>query len=168
MEHQVRFSRLHDKRASVIADLYGHLIEALWEAENLLHPIQAPKEGGKKEKYDQAMNKFVELYRYFDKHRIYLPEEVCASLQDLIQNVRTQVIAVGVRARVENYQTSREMMEAEDSAWEAFTNEAPVARRNLENEFRSLLGATTKALQRTPEDSRPERYHSPIDKRAGQ
>ena len=53
IEHQVRFSRLHDKRASVIAELYGYLVKALLEAEDFLHPIQDPAEGGKKE--SQAM-----------------------------------------------------------------------------------------------------------------
>ena len=155
IEHQVRFSRLHEKRASVIAELYGYLVEALLEAENFLHPIQDPVEG-KKERYDQAMNKLVELYRYFEKHRIYLPEEICTSLQDLIQKVRFQMIKSGVWARywdhLHSEDSRKQMMEAEDSAREAFTNEAPVARRSLENEFRSLLGATTKALQRSPED----------------
>ena len=79
IEHQVRFSRLHEKRASVIAELYGHLVEALWEAESFLSPMQWAGDPKMKEKYELAMNKFVELYRYFDKHRIYLPEEVCTS-----------------------------------------------------------------------------------------
>jgi hypothetical protein len=158
IEHQVRFSRLHDKRASVIAELYGYLVEALWEAESFLSPMQWAGGPGKKEKYDQAMNKFVELYRYFEKHRIYLPEEICTSLQDLIQQVRGQMVKSGIWVRYGDHlhsdDTRKQMMEAEDSAWEAFTNQAPVARRSLENEFRLLLGATAKALQRTLEDSR--------------
>ena len=42
------------------------------------------------------MNKLVELYRYFDKHRIYLPPDVCASLEKLVREVRSQVINFGV------------------------------------------------------------------------
>lgn len=38
IEHQVAFSGLHQKRASVIADLNGLLAETLWEAENVLSP----------------------------------------------------------------------------------------------------------------------------------
>lgn len=36
IEHQVRFSRLHEKQATVIAELNAHLVEALWEAESFL------------------------------------------------------------------------------------------------------------------------------------
>jgi len=156
IEHQVRFSRLHEKRASVIAELYGYLVEALWEAESFLSPMQWAGEPDKKKKYDQAQDKFIELYRYFEKHRIYLPEEICISLQDLIRTVRSQIHGFGVWARYGDHLHSddsrKQMMEDWDSNWKAFTNEAPVARRSLENEFRLLLGATPKALQRTPED----------------
>ena len=49
IEHQVRFSRLHEKRAAVIAELYGHLVEALWEAESFLSPMEWAGEPSKKE-----------------------------------------------------------------------------------------------------------------------
>jgi hypothetical protein len=154
IEHQVRFSRLHEKRASVIAELYGYLVEALWEAESFLSPMRSPGDPNMKEMYDQTMDKFVELYRYFDKHRIYLPEEICTSLQNLIQKVRFQVIEVGVRAKSATLPLTSEMMDAWDLAFEAFKKEVPAARSSLENEFRSLLGDPAKALQRALEDSR--------------
>jgi hypothetical protein len=40
VEHQVRFSRLHEKRGTVIAELYGLLVEMLWEAESFLSLIE--------------------------------------------------------------------------------------------------------------------------------
>lgn len=145
IEHQVRFSRLHEKRASVIAELYGHLVEALWEAESFLSPMEWAGEPNKKEKHQQAMNKLVELYRYFDKHRIYLPHEVCASLEALIQNVKSQVIKFGVWVRYENYELTNDSHakknDAWDSGWDAIKNEVPIARKSLEDEFRALLGA---------------------------
>ncbi len=76
IEHQVRFSKLHERRATVIAELNGHLVEALWEAESFLSPMEWAGEPDKKEKHITAMNKLAELYRYFDKHRIYLPVEL--------------------------------------------------------------------------------------------
>jgi hypothetical protein len=145
IEHQVRFSRLHEKRASVIAELYGHLVDALWEAESFLSPMEWAGEPNKKEKHQQAMNKLVELYRYFDKHRIYLPPEVCASLEALVQNVRSQVIKFGVWVRYEDYELTGDSHakknDAWDSGWGAIKNEVPIARKSLEDEFRALLGA---------------------------
>lgn len=145
IEHQVRFSRLHEKRAAVIAELYGHLVEALWEAESFLSPMELSGEPDKREKLQKALNKLVELYRYFDKHRIYLPIDVCSALEELIKNVRSQVTKFGVWIRYEDHELSGDShskkFDAWTSGWDAITQQVPLARASLENEFRSLLGA---------------------------
>ena len=104
IEHQVRFSKLHEKRAEVITELYGYLVEALWEAESFLSLIEWNGEPTKKEKHSEANKKLVELYRYFDKNRIYIPKEICSSLDSLVKNVRSQVIKFGVWVGYENNQ----------------------------------------------------------------
>jgi hypothetical protein len=145
IEHQVRFSRLHEKRADVIAELYGSFVEALWEAESFLSPIEWHGEPNKKEKHLAAMNKLTDLYRYFDKHRIYLPTELCSSLDQLVMEVRTLVINFGVYVEFHednlNNSTQQEKREAWSAGWKAIKNQVPLARQSLENEFRSLLGA---------------------------
>lgn len=152
IEHQVRFSRLHEKRADVIAELYGHLVESLWEAESFLSPIEWVGEPSKREKHQKSMNKLVELYRYFDKHKIYLPPEVCASLEDLVQHIRSQVIKFGIWVRLEDHELSDESHtlknDAWDSGWDAIKNQVPLARESLENEFRSLLGVAAHPVER--------------------
>ena len=145
IEHQVRFSRLHEKRASVIADLYGHLVEALWEAESFLSPMEWTGEPGKQEKHNIAMDKLVELYRFFDKHRIYLPSELCDSLEALFMEVRQHVINFGVYVRFHeqsiNDHTREQKEKVWNEGWDAIMNKVPLARQNLEQEFRVLLGA---------------------------
>ena len=145
IEHQVRFSRLHEKRAAVIAELYGHLVEALWEAESFLSPMEWAGEPNKKEKHITARNRLVDLYRYFDKHRIYLPSELCTALEGLVTDVRSHVIDFGVYVGFDektlNDQTYKEKQKAWNSGWDAIKNQIPLARQSLEDEFRSLLGA---------------------------
>lgn len=145
IEHQVRFSRLHDKRADVIAELYGFFVEALWDAEGFLSKFEWSGEPNKKEKYVTAMNKLTDLYRYFDKNRIYLPSELCGSLEELIMEVRSLVINFGVYFEFPsdslNNSIQQEKREAWNAGWKAIKNQVPLARQSLENEFRSLLGA---------------------------
>lgn len=146
VEHQVRFSRLHEKRATVIAELYGYLVETLWEAESFLSPMEFVGEPNKQEKHRIAMNKLVDFFRYFDKHRIYLPEEICASLEALALKVRSHVIAFGVYVgyhdqSLDNY-TREQKEKALLEGWDAIKNQVPQARKLLEEEFRTLLGAT--------------------------
>jgi len=154
IEHQVRFSRLHEKRASVIAELNGHLAEVLWEAECFLSPMQWAGDPPQEEKHRNAMNKLVEFFRFFDKHRIYLPTELCESLQELVMQVRRHVINFGVYVKFDdatlNDHTRAQKEKAWNEGWDALKNQAPQARTALENEFRVLLGeAANSSLQRT-------------------
>ena len=144
IEHQVRFSRLHEKRAAVIADVYAHLVETLWEAESFLSPMEWVGEPSKVEKHRVAMNKLVDFFRFFDKHRIYLPEPLCESLQAIAMRVRSHVIEFGVYTRLNdqslNEHTREQKEKAWNTGWEAIKNDIPRARKELEDEFRKLLG----------------------------
>lgn len=146
IEHQVRFSRLHEKRATAIAELYSLLIEALWEAESFLSPVEFVGEPSKHEKNATARNKLVDLYRHFDKHRIYLPVEQCNALQELISTVRTHVISYGNWLPYDGESlpdhARKEQHETWQRGWDAIRNQIPKARESLEAEFRALLGAS--------------------------
>lgn len=103
-------------------------------------------EPNKVEKHRTAMNKLVDLYRYFDKHRIYLPPELCTSLESLVREVRSHVVQFGAYVRLQdeilNESTRKEKEKAWNEGWDAIKNQVPQARQRLEEEFRSLLGAT--------------------------
>ena len=144
IEHQVRFSRLDEKRASVIAELNGLISELLWEAESFLSPMQWVGEPPHEEKHRNAMNKLAEFFRFFDKHRIYLQPELCKTLQDLAMQVRSHVIRLGVYGNIDDVSLN-DNMRAEKSkvlseGWNVIKNQVPQARTALENEFRALLG----------------------------
>ena len=145
IEHQVRFSRLHEKRAEVIAELYGLLVRSLWEAESFVSPMQWTGEPDQKQKHATAMSSLVDLYRYFDQHRIYLPESLCESLEQLIMDVRSNVIQFGVWVKYEDSRlpdhAANQKQEAWDKSWEGIKSKIPPARTRLENEFRILLGS---------------------------
>lgn len=144
IEHQVRFSRLHEKQATVIADVYAHLVETLWEAESFLSPVEWNGEPSKKEKYATSINKIIELFRYFDKHRIYLPEHLCDILDQLITEIRGHVTKYGVYLTWDDSSlqehTRKEKYDAWIGGWEAIRTQIPEVRKKLEDEFRTLLG----------------------------
>ena len=39
IEHQIRFSKLHEKRATVLAELYKLLVEAVWRVSEFTSPV---------------------------------------------------------------------------------------------------------------------------------
>jgi hypothetical protein len=137
IEHQVRFSNLHEKRAAVIADLYKRLVEAFWDGQQFV--LQT---GQSREEYLVAHKKILDFYVFVETHRIYLPEHICASLANFVDALRKPVISVYVYGSIDypNPQTLKERNEAFMAVYEAFKNDIPAARKALEDEFRKILG----------------------------
>ena len=144
IEHQVAFSGLHQKRASVIAELNGLLAETLWEAESVLSPIRWAGSPSERELHRAAEVKLVEFFRYFDKHRIYLPAELCKVVEGLVLEVRHHVIGFGVYLTWDDValqdHTRKEKSDALLAGYKLLKEKVPELREKLENEFRSLLG----------------------------
>ena len=147
LEHQVRFSKLHERRAEVVAELYGLLVEAQWASQSFISIAEWSGEPSKQEKYVTAMNKAADFYRYFDKNRIYLPESICTQLEQLIRNMRSKVIEFGVYVNNDNGAVPAHIVQQKLDVWlkasEYFDKEVPLARAALEKELRSILGPST-------------------------
>lgn len=146
LEHQVRFSNMHEKRAQVIAELYGLLVQAHWDTSGFVSPMEWAGEPDKKQKYVTAMNATADFFRYFEKHRIYLPEALCKQLEDFVKSMRSKAIGFGVYIRYDDANLPAHTLEQKHKAWadgwEFFEKQVPPARAALENELRNILGVT--------------------------
>lgn len=147
-EHQVVVSKLHEKRAQVVAEAYGLLVEVQWSAQDFVSPMELEGEPSKKEKYVAAMNKSAEFYRFFDKNRIYLPATLCQRIDEFLRAMRSKVIGFGVYARREDADLPEQSLNKKYDAWfdasEYFNSEVPRAREALEQELRTIIGAEAK------------------------
>lgn len=147
IEHQVRFSKLHEKRAEVIAELYGLLVQAYWDISSFASPMEWAGEPDKKEKYVTAMNASADFYRFFEKHKIYLPEVLCLQIDEFAQEMRKKAIGFGVYVKYDDDKIPEHTYEQKHhkwaEAWEYFDKHAPEARSALENELRNILGGNS-------------------------
>ena len=143
VERQVRFSKLHEKRAEVLAELYKLLVAATWQTTNFASPMEWVGEPDKKTLYVTAINAIAEYFRFFDQHRIWLPADLCAPLEDFAKRLRTPTMGFGVYLKFEhpNESTEKEKFDAWNKAWDAVQTDIPKLRSAIEAQFRSLLGA---------------------------
>jgi hypothetical protein len=81
-QHQVRFSRLRETRARVIATLYRLLLEAADAA--MIFTMNPSERAFAKDAVDQQLK----LYRFFHINKIHLPSTMCELLE-----VRKQIEA---------------------------------------------------------------------------
>lgn len=150
LEHQVRFSKLHERRAEVITSIYGLLVEAQWAGQGLVAIAEFSGEPSKQEKYITAMNKFSEFFREFDKNRIFLPDAVCQQIEVFLSGMRTRVIGFGVYSQTDDYAQDY-VIKDKINNWvksaEYFDTEVPIARRALEKELRIMLAGVSQDVK---------------------
>jgi hypothetical protein len=142
-EHEVRFSRLHDKRAEILAELYSLLVAAVSENKSYASQSDSGSLAKKREKYGRAADATDEFFKYYDRRRIYLPEPICEMLDSFDLQLRRPTSKFWAFGRIEDPspETFQKMNEAWDRAWESVTNDIPKLRAAIEIEFRRLLGA---------------------------
>jgi hypothetical protein len=137
-EHQIRFAKLHEKRALVIAELYSRLVEAPAHAgQFIFQDVRDPEVAAK------ANAKMLELYRFINLNRIYLPEAVCALLDNFESTLRKSVLFVDIWWTRIDHPTPQTVVEQNKIMLEAcnvLESKAPALLRELEREFRVLLG----------------------------
>ena len=147
VEHQIRFSKLHEKRAEVIAELYGLLVKLHRATSSFVHPIEFKGEPTKREKYEIAWKTMGEFNQFLDEHRIYLPESICKQLEKFEMDVRSQAIGFGVYIGGREIEADlqpdvfSQKLKAWTTANEYMQTQVPIARAALEQELRNILEA---------------------------
>lgn len=163
LEHQVRFVKLHEKQADVIAQVYTLLMQlhALGERFALDDAFaDTPRD---MEAFESVVEAGRKLFLFVQMNRIYLPERVCASVETFARAVTKEVRMVQAGASSitpqiigsKVWEPSAEQRNFRTKlfhkAWETFEKDIPATRKLLEKEFRELLGGTAQELSGTKE-----------------
>lgn len=144
-EHQITFGKLHEKRAEIIADLYAKIADLQGSVEIFVRNAIGVAPNKNKENLQiiwNAADSFKECYR---KNRIFLSEDMCELIEDLNSNLSSPVSELSMHL---------EMLEKTDqiepiyNAWEKAEHKiattVSIIRRDIETQFRKLLGVTKK------------------------
>ncbi|MCG6659621.1 hypothetical protein HOP52_17870 [Halomonas campisalis] len=134
---QYRFQKLHERQAEVISDLYARMVHAerkMGQLTSRFRPVYPSLEGQKGEAA-KACDSFADFFR---EHRLYLPEETAEKVQKLVDLLAEIFIDIDCAQPGDEYQPSN----ADDwrEANERMENQARPAKKELEKQFRGLLG----------------------------
>ena len=139
-EQQTRFSRLHDRRISVLADLYTKLVRAERAITVWVHPLELPGEPSAEEKPAAATKSANEFRDCFLENRIWLDEDLSrliGEFDSLLGETHTKFGIVVRHGRALSGSIDKWM-----EAWKTISEKAPVARSGIETRFRELLGVS--------------------------
>jgi len=142
IEHQVRFSRLHQRRAEAIEQLYSRACDLELEAARYASTMgRGGSEQDGTEMYQMVLNKLRDFDNYRDRHRIYLSDELDALLCDFVTAVREPIVVIGVYGDfgIATHETLRQYGETILQAVRAMSQHVPSVRSKLITEFRAIL-----------------------------
>ena len=144
-EREKQMALLHEKRATVIAELYGHLVEFVGAAEDFVAIIEFAGEPSKLEKGKVLDEKARQLHGFFIKNEIYFSERITKKVHQLFKEVMGSSRQFGMwlqmshRARC----ADAKMDAAWDAAWNTIRDTMPPLMAEIKQEFRALLGVRT-------------------------
>ncbi len=135
----IKFSALQARRILLIEQLYGKLIAFSNKADCFgVEPFFDEGEDIK-EKADEFIDIYFEFYEFFEKHEIFLSENIEKQIKSLHKSYFENAIAI-------KYQDSGEAQKAIEALrnnYEDIRTSNEKIRNDLSNEFRSLLGVNS-------------------------
>ena len=141
-EHQTRFIKLHEKRADIIGEMYGKIVDLYETASIFVRSFQSVNTTRKQEFRKELWHSADEFKSYFNKHRIYFNEDVCKVIESLNDKLSEACSALafisqeGAAVEISN----ENLFKLWDKGMTVLEKDAPNIKNALESEFRELLG----------------------------
>lgn len=141
-EHALKASELQTRRAAVIAEIYGLLADVEWEASMYVSLADLTGQNKNEEQHAKVTGKVEQFYRYFNRNRIYLPEDTC----DTVWSVMNGMVKATNQMKSYLYEVKdggwagQQQIEALQAAHIHFDQKHREARTKLERDLRSIMG----------------------------
>ena len=140
-EHQIVFSRLHEKRAEILAGLYASIVELYELASLFVRYAIFEEKDSRKEKLKELWNAVIKFRNIYEPNIIFFPETVCAKIKKLDEELSAPVSKLV--HHLEIYEQNDDIGPARQ-AWE--DGQAQIEqivfeiKNEIEVEFRNILG----------------------------
>lgn len=141
-ERQVRFAKLHEHRASIIAELYSRLVTLHKSATDFVRWYQSVGNDEKEQHITRLWSAADDFNTYFEKNRIYFDQGTCdkvVSLNDILSRA-CSVLATFANEREALNISDQQVFEEWQKASNLFDLDIPKVKQTLEDSFRELLG----------------------------
>lgn len=139
-EHQIRFSQLHEKRATIISELYGAIVELHKSVDNFIRFLassSSEKRNSNLQKIWEAADRFKVL---FEKNRIFFSEKICEKIENLNESMSKPISEIVIHLEVSRQQNWDVLGKTWGEAQKRLVEEIPIIKTELETDFRRLLG----------------------------
>jgi hypothetical protein len=147
-EQQTKFAKLHERRAEAIAELYRQFVQIQDSLHSMARALRSGANPKAREKCWKSVNESIEAFsKYFEEHRIYLPESLCRTIE------RFKGLSRSTSLQLQFAEFSKQLASEDEGYREEFIQDLEEATssladtispliRDIEKEFRKMLGDT--------------------------
>lgn len=150
-KERVRYSELQQKRGQKIEELYKKFVEFEHDMRRLTDIVTLEGEPDKTEKLKNAQDTGEDFVNFYAKNKIYFPPDACETIEEIQEEMQDVFNTFRIERPFEAKRGGAPDIETWTENWNKISeDEVPELKRELENQFRSLLGVQIEA---TSEDS---------------
>jgi|SRR3990172_5375634 len=139
LTHQIRFSKLHERRAEIVEQLYKKIVALETASACLEVECQFDDYKKLKETADTLIDKYFEIHLFIENNKIYFSEDLSDAIKDF--NSLYFDLSIGIR-----YQSKPDNKEEFIKAFQKERDKVGSQNKRLkmiiETDFRKLLGVT--------------------------
>jgi hypothetical protein len=137
LEHQVRFTRLHERRARIIARVYAKLDQVYLAMREWTRAMHIGQRRDMSKLRDSALTARDDFVEYYWRNVIWLERGICEAISDLIGQLDAPKYDFMIDVNDKGFPNDRKAWLA---ASEKLAKDIPKARQAIETRFRVILG----------------------------
>jgi len=145
-EHQIHYSKLHLERSEILRQIFEMLVKTEAALENLTTLFQGPEWVTDQEREDEAQTAYLNLEKKILVNRIYFSIDFLDQLDTLIKNYKDVIFQMSIARdqekveRLSGNRTNPSPLDTWINLKDRVQGEIVDARKDIENDFRKLLG----------------------------
>lgn len=154
-QNNVRFSRIFDKTATVIAELFNKILELKWTADEYTQ-LMEEENTDRKALWEKFRQQSIDFHNYYARNSIYLPTEtsrkvttVFGTMKRAVSNFKMALVVS--KAEPPNQKTIDEMFEKFSDA----NDKIPDLLVVLHEDFQKLLGVAMETIKPDEKEGQP-------------
>ena len=143
VQHQIIFSKLHEKRIEAISNIYKGLCKYISSCQEFILTAEHVEEQQRDHLIDNLSKVTTEFRNTFQENKLYLRKDLCDNIESVFKKSQIPshqfIFSLGLFIG-ENVTEAQYRIQWEE-AFITFNKKVPALLEKLETEFRSLLGA---------------------------
>lgn len=136
-EHQGRFTRLHDRRARIIARVYAKLDQVHLAVREWTRTLRTAQRRDMSKLRDNALSARSDFLEYSSRNTIWLDRSICDAIRDIISQLDQPTYDFMIDVDDKGFPNDRKAWLA---ASEKLTKDIPKAHQVIAGRFRTILG----------------------------